>query len=107
VGKRIARVEKCGQRCIVIPVQGVACKADGGGKGGGHTVEAVLLGRHDGWGRGCRYDLNYKILRDIISVLVKERIAFIPVFQVDIKPFTRLAGGGYGNDISECVGVGR
>jgi hypothetical protein len=107
VSKRIARVEKCGQRCIVIPVQGVACKADGGGKGGGHTVEAVLLGRHDGWGRGCIYNLNDELLRDIIEVLIHIRVTLVPVLEINIESFSCLACGRNGDDIGEGVGIGR
>jgi hypothetical protein len=107
MGKRVARIEKGGQRRIVIPVQGVACKADGGGKGGSNGSEAVdLRGDH----RRCRRrvnNLNYEILIYIVTVFVNKGITLVPVLEIDMKPLSCLACGGNGYDIGEGVGIGR
>ncbi len=107
MGKRVARIEERGQGCIIIPVQGVACQADGGGKGGSNGSETIdLWGDHRRRRRRIN-DLNYKLFINIIGVLVNKGITLVPVLEIDVEPLSGLACGRNGDDIGEGVGVGR
>ncbi len=100
-------MQQNGKGSVIVPVQGISRQVSGSRKIGRNTSKAVYLRSYHIRRRRCINDLDDKIIRDIIQVLIHEWITLVPVFEVDIKPFTCLACGRYGYHLRKSIGIWR